>query len=135
MSQPNSQFAIINKIKNIVRRTGHLFSANHNNGITEAIARKIQKSAYVVTHSKEEAAYTPPYLLIAEQLQSHDEQIFRGAVYYLSRIAVNEPKNRETIIDILGRCIDNSKRDQTQLDYIKSKIAEIRQAAAEKPKA
>ena len=77
----------------------------------------------------------PPYLLIAEQLQSHDEQIFRGAVYYLSRIAVNEPKNRETIIDILGRCIDNSKRDQTQLDYIKSKIAEIRQAAAEKPKA
>lgn len=132
MTQFTSQFAIINKIKNIVSRTGNLFRTEKNVGITEAIARKIQKSAYDALQEEEKETYTPPYYSIAEQLQSKNEQIFRGAVFYLHNIAVNEPKTTEDIIQILEKNLMSGKIDNQQAEYIKEKLKSIKAVANKK---
>ncbi len=126
MSQLSSQFAIINKIKSIVSRTGNLFRSEKNVGITEAIARKIQKSAYDAMTAEEKDSYTPPYISIAEQLQSKNDQIFRGAVFYLHNIAINEPKNAKEIKEILEKTLSANKLTPQQMDYVKNKIANIK---------
>ena len=126
----SSQFAIINKIKNIVRKTGRLLKNEATSGISEAIARKIQKSACDVMRNPNREQLTPPYIVIAEQLQSQDPTIFRAAVFYLSAIAVNEPKTTDNIIEILNKCVEKSNNGKEQLEYVKMKIAEIRRTAA-----
>ncbi len=131
----SSQFAIINKIKNLVRKTGRFFILDNNVGISEAIARKIQKSAYNVAHRPDTESLTPPYVIIAEQLQSKDAQIFRAAVFYLSAIAINEPKNTEAILEILGKSIDNARQSKEQIEYVKLKVAEIHRHSRKKENA
>lgn len=126
MTQFSPQFAIINKIKNIVSRTGNLFRGEKNVGITEAIARKIQKSAYDAMIEDEKDSFTPPYISIAEQLQSKNDQIFRGAVFYLHNIAVNEPKTTKEIKEILEKTLVANKLTPQQADYVKNKIADIK---------
>ena len=121
MPQFTTQFAIINKIKSIVKKTGGLFTPS-NNGITTAIARKIQRTSYEVTKRQEKDSFTPPYLWIAEELQSNDAQIFKASVYYLANIAINEPRYTDAILDILGKNIDSVKNDKDKIDYIKEKI-------------
>ena len=112
----SSQFAIINKIKNIVRKTGRLLKNEATSGISEAIARKIQKSACDVMRNPNREQLTPPYIVIAEQLQSQDPTIFRAAVFYLSAIAVNEPKTTDNIIEILNKCVEKSNNGKEQLE-------------------
>lgn len=132
MTQFTSQFAIINKIKEIVSRTGNLFRNEKNVGITEAIARKIQKSAYDAMIQEEKDSFTPPYLSIAEQLQSKNDQIFRGAVFYLHNIAVNEAKNTEEIKGILEKALATNKLTPQQADYVKNKLADIKSFMAKR---
>lgn len=129
MTQFTSQFAIINKIKHIVSRTGNLFRSEKNVGITEAIARKIQKSAYDAVTQEEKDSFTPPYMSIAEQLQSKNDQIFRGAVFYLHNIAINDGKSTEEIKEILEKTIENRNLTPQQTEYVKNKIADIKSFA------
>lgn len=132
MTQFTPQFAIINKIKEIVSRTGNLFRNEKNVGITEAIARKIQKSAYDAMIQEEKDSFTPPYLSIAEQLQSKNDQIFRGAVFYLHNIAINEAKNTEEIKGILEKALATNKLTPQQTDYVKNKLADIKSFMAKR---
>ena len=102
MAQTSRNFGIINKLKNIVRKTGHVFfRSGRDKGITEAIARKIQKSAYESLHTKRKETFTPPYKEIAEQLQVADDMIYKAAVFRLSRIAANEDRLAADILSIL----------------------------------
>lgn len=128
MPQFSKQFAIVNKLKSLVKRTGMMFTSKPDLGITEEIAKKIQKSAYDLSHHKRKDSYTPPYLMIAEQLQVEDEQIFKAAVFNLSLIAINEPKNAPAILDILNKCIDDSRRNIDETNYLKAKITKITQS-------
>lgn len=127
MAQFSKQFAIINKLKSLVQKTGRMFNSKPDSGITEEIARKIQKSAYDLSHRKEKDSYTPPYLMIVDQLQVSDDQIFRAAVYNLSMIALNEDKNAAAIIEILEKCIRDGEKSKEQNEYMKSKIEVIKQ--------
>ncbi len=127
MAQFSKQFAIINKLKSLVQKTGRMFNSKPDSGITEEIARKIQKSAYDLSHRKEKDSYTPPYLMIADQLQVSDDQIFRAVVYNLSMIALNENKNAAAIIEILEKCIRDGGKSKEQNEYMKSKIEVIKQ--------
>ena len=126
----SSQFAIISKIKNIVRKTGRLLKNEATSGISEAIARKIQKSACDVMRNPDRQQLTPPYMVIAEQLQSQDPVIFRAAVFYLSAIAVNESQTTDNIVEILNKCIEKSNIGKEQLEYVKMKVAEIRRTTS-----
>lgn len=132
MAQFSKQFAIINKLKSLVKKTGKMFNSKPDAGITEEIARKIQKSAYDLSHRKEKDSYTPPYLMIADQLQVSDDQIFCAAVYNLSLIALNEDKNAAAIIEILEKCIAGGGKSKEQNDYMKSKIEVIKRGRNKK---
>ena len=67
MNQFSPQFAIISKLKKIVTKTSTMLKGDKTAGITEAIARKIQKGAYEAEFRKDKESKTPPYLTIAEQ--------------------------------------------------------------------
>lgn len=127
MAQFSKQMAIIAKLKSLVRKTGKFFGGKPDIGISEEIAKKIQKSSYDLSRRREKDSYTPPYMMVAEQLQIGEDQIFRGAVYTLAAIAMNEPKNAPAIIDILEKCIKEGSHSPEQIDYVKSKTAQIRQ--------
>lgn len=126
MNQLSSQFAIIDKIKNLVRKTGNIFKGDKTVGITEAIARKIQKGAYEAAQVVDKDSKTPPYKTIAEQLQSKDEQIYKASVYMLRNIAINEKKNRAEIIQILEKSADKKKKIEDLYNYTLQKIKEIK---------
>ena len=54
MNQFKQQFAIINRIKCLVKKTGSSFFRRRKDpGISEDIAKKIQKSAYDLSHLKQ----------------------------------------------------------------------------------
>lgn len=123
MNPISQQFAIINKIKCLVKKTGSSFFRRHkNSGISEDIAKKIQKSAYDLSHLKPKDIINPPYLDIAEQLQVDDDQIFRAAVYNLANIAVNEERYATEIIKALENLAFQCNRTKEQLEYVKGKI-------------
>lgn len=124
MVQFTSQFAIINKIKSVVKKTGGLFSSG-NNGITAAIARKIQKTAYDVSRVPEKDTYTPPYMWIAEELQASDPQIFKASVFCLANIAVNETRYKNDIQTLLKKNLDVYKDDKERTEYIREKMEYI----------
>lgn len=125
MEQLNKKYAIIHKLKNLVKKTGSFFYSRPDKGITEDIARKIQKSAYELSLKREKDTYTPPYKEIAAQLQVRDDQIFRAAVFNLVRIATNEDKTAADIISILKAQANDEKRSKEQQAYVRSKIEEI----------
>ena len=127
MNQFKQQFAIINRIKCLVKKTGSSFFRRRKDpGISEDIAKKIQKSAYDLSHLKQKDIITPPYLDIAEQLQVDDDQIFRAAVYNLTNIAVNEERYAAEIIKALEETAFQCNRSGEQLVYVKSKIIVIK---------
>ena len=93
MPQLTKQFAIIEKLKSLVKKSTRPFRRRGENmAISEDIARKIQKNSYDQSHAKVKDAVTPPYKSIAEQLQVEDEQIFRGAIFNLANIALTTEK-------------------------------------------
>ena len=133
MNQLKEKYMIIRKLKNLVTKTGSvLFRKPRDQGITEEIARKIQKSAYELSLKREKDTYTPPYKEIAEQLQVTDDQIFRAAVFNLVRIAVNEDKNAPAIITILENYAADGRLSAEQQTYLHSKIEEIKKVRSSK---
>lgn len=127
MSKFSKQFAIIERIKSLVRKTAHPFRRQEQEPqISEEIARKIQRSSYDLSHSKSKDAYTPPYKVISEQLQVEDEQIFRGAVFNLANIALTTGEYATDIIKVLEKAMDKKLRTQEQLEYLKNKIDTIK---------
>lgn len=129
MSKFSKQFAIIEKLKSLVKRSTYSFRRKDDAGqISEDIAKKIQKNSYEQSHTKYKDTYTPPYKMIAEQLQVDDDQIFRGAIFNLTNIALTTDKYAPEIITVLETAMDRSIRTPNQIEYIKSKINTIRKA-------
>ncbi len=129
-----ANFGIIKKLKNIVRKTGHvIFRNGRDKGITESIARKIQRTAYEAQQIKHKETYTPPYQEIAKQLQVPDNSIYKAAVYRLASIAVNEDRLAADIMTILEHQLQRSDTSKEQLDYVQGKIDFIKQIRKAKP--
>ncbi len=126
MNQFKEQLAIIEKIKRLVINPTKLFRPKKESGISEAIAKKIQKSAYDLSHQKEKQEFTPPYKAIVEQLQIEEDQIFRAAVHQLAGIAVNEDKYAPDIIEKLEKYASNPHKTREQQEYARKKADEIR---------
>lgn len=123
-----SNFGIIKKLKTIVRKTGSVFfRSGRDKGITEEIARKIQKTAYEAQQVKQKETYTPPYKEIAAQLQVPDDTIYKAAVYRLANIAANEDRLATDIISILDNQLKRTDNSKEQRDYVQTKIDFIRQ--------
>ena len=128
MSQFNKQFAIIDRIKSLVKKTTRPFQRSSNEPlITEEIARKIQRNSYDLSHSRIKESFTPAYKIIAEQLQVEDDQIFRGAVFNLTNIALTKREYAEDIISVLKKAMNKELRNQEQLEYLNSKINTIKE--------
>lgn len=125
MNQFSPQFAIISKLKKIVTKTSTMLKGDKTAGITEAIARKIQKGAYEAEFRKDKESKTPPYLTIAEQLQSNDSQIYRASVYALRNIAKNEEKSKDAILEILQKSAEKKSKNAELYNYTLDKIKEI----------
>lgn len=129
MSKFSKQFAIIEKLKSLVKRSTYSFRRKEDQSqISEDIAKKIQKNSYEQSHTKVKDTYTPPYKMIAEQLQVDDDQIFRGAIFNLGNIALTTDKYASEIITVLENAMDKNIRTPDQIEYIKSKINIIRKA-------
>jgi len=67
-----------------------------------------------------------PYVEIAKQLSSPKPEIFNAALYYLHRIAVNEPKIRGKIVDLLESIAKNTKLSDENKKQITETVAKIK---------
>ena len=123
----SKQFAVINKLKSLVKIPRSFRHIGEDNHISEAVAKKIQKSSYEKTHHLEEDKYTPPYKEIAEQLQVKNDQIFHAAVFNLTNIALNRKQYTADILNILEKTLEDKLKTKEQLDYLRGKILQIKQ--------
>ena len=67
-----------------------------------------------------------PYVEIAKQLSSPKPEIFNAALYYLHQIAVNEPKNRAKIVDLLESITKNTKLNDEYKKQIMETVKKIK---------
>ena len=126
MNQYSKQFALVNRIKAIVRLTGRAIRGrNRRNEISEDIARKIQKSSYEVERSVKPEEYTPPYKAIAKQLQVRDAYIYSAAVSALTEIAKQQILYRDSIVKILTQQLKDKEIPLDLQDYIRQKLKDI----------
>ena len=107
MSKHATQYAIIEHIKNFVKNSGRPWRKRNENGISENVARRIQKKSYERKLKGLDNSFYPPYLKIAEQLQVTNEQIFCAAAYNLGETAVNVERYRNHITQILQDSLRN----------------------------
>lgn len=132
MNNFSKQFAIISKIKSMVKGRGSSKSApaskvKDNAGMPEKFANRIQDSAYRLCNTKHSKdVYTPPYKVLAEQLGVEDNQIYCAAVFSLVRIAQNESQHKEAILNILNKSYQANKNNAEREKYLSHKIAELK---------
>ena len=124
----SKQFAVISKLKSLVK-ISRSFRRNAESQISESVAKKIQKSSYEKNQHLPEDTFTPPYLEIAVQLQSENEQIFKAAFFNLSNIAMSRKAQTPAILSLLEKILEDKSKTKDQLDYVRSKILQIKQAA------
>lgn len=128
MSENSNQFSFLNKIKSLVAKTGRSLLMRPNrkeNDISEQIALKIQKNSYDISNKQVKDVFTPPYLMIAEQLQVEDEQIFKAAVFNLTNIAVARNKFAPEIVELLNKELQSDNNNRERKEYVKFKLAQI----------
>ncbi len=61
--------------------------------------------AYITADNFVDSSLTPPYSEIVKQLYSSKDEIFAAALYYLQKIAANEPNQTESILAELSACL------------------------------
>ena len=126
MNHYAKQFNVVRKIKAIARLTGRAIRAHkRRNEISEDIARKIQRSAYDISHTPKIEEYTPPYKLIAKQLQVRDTQIYKAAVYNLVEIAKQQAQYRDDIVKILNQQLREASVPFDVKEYIENKLSSL----------
>ncbi|MBE6453071.1 MAG: hypothetical protein E7012_06255 [Alphaproteobacteria bacterium] len=119
---------ILNKIRKLVLQTGRSIiwrSRPKDNDISEKIAQKIQKNSYDLSLIKKKDTYTPPYLVLADQLQVEDDQIFRAAVHAIVNIANGRNKYKQEIRTLLEDYLQQDNISQPRRDYVRLKLFEI----------
>lgn len=123
----SKQFAIIGKLKSLVKFPKRFYRGGVDNQISEDIAKKIQKSSYDKSHKSQVDSFTPPYKEIAAQLQVSNDQIFKAAVFNLINIAINRKQYAAPVLSVLEKTLDDKTKTKEQLDYVREKIMQIRQ--------
>jgi hypothetical protein len=127
MPRFSKQFALINKIKSLVKKTKiNVFKRTEEYDITEDAAKKIQKKAYELRHTQTVEGLTKPYVVIADQLQINDDQIYRAVVSTLSKIAMNDTKSAKDIIELLNTSTTFAGKTNEQKNYVAAKVGEIK---------
>ncbi len=126
MPQFSKQSAIINKIKSLVKSTYSWGKKKDDSQISESIARRIQKNSYELSHAKIKDTFTPPHREIITQLQVPDIQIYRGAVFNLTQIALNNQKYAKEIISALEKSLEKRVEKAEERAYVAEKINDIK---------
>ena len=124
----NTKSGIIAKIKKLVVQSGRNIiwrAKTKDNDISEKIAQKIQKNSYDFSLLKKKDTYTPPYQILANQLQVEDDQIFRAAAHAIANIALGRPKYAPEIRTLLEDYLLQDKLPQGRRDYIRLKLFEL----------
>lgn len=114
-----SLFRKIITILNVGRR--HKFGKNIS--VDEAI--NIQNT-YTSSVCRDDKLPDAPYVEIAKQLNSPKKEVFDAALYYLHRIAVNEPKNRQRITDLLESICRESKMSAADKSLVLQTVENIK---------
>lgn len=119
----------IEKIKKILKRTGKslMFSFGKESSITEDVAKKIQQNSFDTTQKSDTKTNTPIYILVAEQLQATQEQIFQSATNALLKMVVANPKLKSEILLILEDYTNMESTPEQRMEYINSTIEKIKQ--------
>ena len=125
MSKYATQYAIIEHIKNFVRNTGRPWRKRNESGISENVARRIQKKSYERSLRELDNSFYPPYLKIAEQLQVTNEQIFCAAAFNLGETAVNVARYRNHIAQILQDSLKNPDLNPVQIKAVDVALQKI----------
>ena len=119
---------ILNRIRKLVAATGRGIvwrGRAKDNDISKKIAQKIQKNSYDYSLLKKNDSYTPPYLILSDQLQVEDDQIFRAAVHAIVNIATGRPKYGQEIRSLLEQYLQQDNVSQPRRDYVRLKLFEI----------
>lgn len=117
---------LVHKIKKLMAAAGNKI-LNKTNAATVSIgaAKQIQRNTVVRAGDGEKSQITPPYLLVAEQLDSPQEQIFQSAVYNLAKIALNHRHYRKDILELLHRKATDVFLSKMSQELLAAKIAEL----------
>ena len=126
MNKHSAQFAIIEHIKNFVKNSGRPWRKRNENGISENVARRIQKKSYERSQRELDNSFYPPYLKIAEQLQVTNEQIFCAAAFNLGETAVNMERYRNPIMQILKDSLKNPDLTPAQTKAVNNALDKIK---------
>lgn len=114
--------------KSLFKKVIGLFTANHrikfgkNISVNEAL--NIQ-SLYNNNVCNDEELPNSPYVEIAKQLNSSQSEIFNAALYYLKKIAENESKNKNRIVELLKSIYRESSINESNKKLILKTIEEL----------
>ena len=114
---------LIKRLSLMINRTG-LFSRKRS--MNETAAREIQKLVFEKRTSKKGTNTNPPYKKIVPQLDDKHDQIFEGAVFYLTKIAKSSAKYREEIRNILEQHLEKPHLSAKRKEYINNKLSEMK---------
>lgn len=131
MSKFAGQFAIIEHIKNFAKNSGRPWRKRDDEGISEGVAKRIQKKSYERSRRGLDTTSYPPYLKIAEQLQVNNEQIFCAAVFNLTETALNIKRYRNHIAQLLEQSKENTDLTAAQIKTVDAALQKLRAAGTE----
>ena len=119
----------IEKIKKILKKTGKtlMFTFGKESTITEDIAKKIQQNSFDNSQKTDKQLNTPIYILVAEQLQASQEQIFQSATNALFNMVAANPKLKSEILFIFEDYINIQSTPPERIEYINSTIKRLKQ--------
>lgn len=117
------------KNKSFLQNLWNFISGNDDGSLTEQISAKeaieIQKKYIAHKCDATLPPNTPPYIEIAKQLFSEKNEVFIASVYYLERIAINETKYVEPIVELLKHYLKISTRSDDDKRFLKQRIHQI----------
>lgn len=109
----------------MLRKLKDFLIGRRNDEITPTEALKIQKASYTLAHTEVKKHFSPTYMSMLSGLDSAEKQVFEATVYYMVKIAINKPKYREEILEILNNKAANNKINPEFREFIKKEIKNI----------
>ncbi|MBQ9271024.1 MAG: hypothetical protein IJ218_02000 [Alphaproteobacteria bacterium] len=101
-------------------------SKPNGNNLSAREAINLQ-NAYIASGCIADTPITPPYSEILRQLESPAPEIYSAAIYYLQKIALNEPQQRNNILQGLNNYLAKKNKISPQnKELLLQAIAEIR---------
>ena len=115
--------------KSIFKKFLNIFIANKNKAFGKNIsvneALNIQND-YAASRCDNDKLPGFPYVEIAKQLASPKQEIFDAALYYMQRIAANEPKIKNRIVDLLESISNDTKINEARKSMISQVVKSLK---------